>query len=307
MVPISDSIKVFVIRNENFKCKIFKKLAAVGATGAPLCRIKSPPPSHPPRSIVCSHPPARHRAGLKQASRSRRTARSQSPEIDIRPRFCWHSRSLLQHTSRCTAAAAHINIRGRAPSRFAEIFHFFPPTQRTRLRAPDASSGRASGSRFRDEVCGGHGGCEAGAARRPARGRVLRSMRRTAGVVSGLGKGVTASSVGVLFKAAGYRVSCIKIGEFCFDISRLRRPQNAAPSPSSCAVSWGSILYLRIGSLHAGSLGGAWGLGDLKHSKICGCMSNTQTRAPPSAARPVPQHRCGHHVALRARRSVCPG
>jgi len=31
-------------------------------------------------------------------------------------------------------------------------------------------------------------------------------------VVSGLGKGVTASSVGVLLKASGYRVSCIKIG-----------------------------------------------------------------------------------------------
>lgn len=33
-----------------------------------------------------------------------------------------------------------------------------------------------------------------------------------AGVVSGLGKGVTASSIGVLLKASGYRVSCIKIG-----------------------------------------------------------------------------------------------
>jgi CTP synthase len=31
-------------------------------------------------------------------------------------------------------------------------------------------------------------------------------------VVSGLGKGVTASSIGVLLKACGYRVSCIKIG-----------------------------------------------------------------------------------------------
>jgi hypothetical protein len=32
------------------------------------------------------------------------------------------------------------------------------------------------------------------------------------GVVSGLGKGVTASSVGVVLKACGLRVTCIKIG-----------------------------------------------------------------------------------------------
>ena len=34
----------------------------------------------------------------------------------------------------------------------------------------------------------------------------------TGGVVSGLGKGVTASSLGVLLKAAGYRVTSIKVG-----------------------------------------------------------------------------------------------
>lgn len=34
----------------------------------------------------------------------------------------------------------------------------------------------------------------------------------TGGVVSGLGKGVTASSIGVLLKACGLRVTCIKIG-----------------------------------------------------------------------------------------------
>lgn len=37
-------------------------------------------------------------------------------------------------------------------------------------------------------------------------------MLVTGGVVSGLGKGVTASSVGVLLKACGYRVTSIKIG-----------------------------------------------------------------------------------------------
>lgn len=36
----------------------------------------------------------------------------------------------------------------------------------------------------------------------------------TGGVVSGLGKGVTASSIGLLLKACGLRVTSIKIGIF---------------------------------------------------------------------------------------------
>lgn len=50
------------------------------------------------------------------------------------------------------------------------------------------------------------------------------------GVVSGLGKGVTASSIGVLLKASGYRVSCIKIG-----VCRL--PQPCCTSTAACLVS----------------------------------------------------------------------
>lgn len=38
----------------------------------------------------------------------------------------------------------------------------------------------------------------------------------TGGVVSGLGKGVTASSIGLLLKACGLRVTSIKIGLFLF-------------------------------------------------------------------------------------------
>lgn len=38
----------------------------------------------------------------------------------------------------------------------------------------------------------------------------------TGGVVSGLGKGVTASSIGLLLKACGLRVTAIKIGIFFF-------------------------------------------------------------------------------------------
>jgi len=41
----------------------------------------------------------------------------------------------------------------------------------------------------------------------------------TGGVVSGLGKGVTASSVGVLLKACGHRVTSIKIGPLSFDLN----------------------------------------------------------------------------------------
>ena len=37
----------------------------------------------------------------------------------------------------------------------------------------------------------------------------------TGGVVSGLGKGVTASSIGVILKACGHRVTSIKIGGCC--------------------------------------------------------------------------------------------
>lgn len=38
----------------------------------------------------------------------------------------------------------------------------------------------------------------------------------TGGVVSGLGKGVTASSIGVLLKTCGLRVTSIKIGIYRF-------------------------------------------------------------------------------------------
>lgn len=54
----------------------------------------------------------------------------------------------------------------------------------------------------------------------------------TGGVVSGLGKGVTASSIGVLLKACGLRVTSIKIG--------------LSPSPSSSpplSLSLSVVIY----------------------------------------------------------------
>lgn len=41
----------------------------------------------------------------------------------------------------------------------------------------------------------------------------------TGGVVSGLGKGVTASSIGLILKACGLRVTSIKIGPFLLSLS----------------------------------------------------------------------------------------
>lgn len=41
----------------------------------------------------------------------------------------------------------------------------------------------------------------------------------TGGVVSGLGKGVTASSIGVVLKACGLRVTSIKIGTFYIPVA----------------------------------------------------------------------------------------
>lgn len=44
------------------------------------------------------------------------------------------------------------------------------------------------------------------------KGYKMKYVLVTGGVVSGLGKGVTASSIGVLLKACGLRVTSIKIG-----------------------------------------------------------------------------------------------
>ena len=55
----------------------------------------------------------------------------------------------------------------------------------------------------------------------------------TGGVVSGLGKGVTASSIGVLLKACGKRVTSIKIGA------------PPAPAPPTLPTSLGHFLPCR--------------------------------------------------------------
>lgn len=62
------------------------------------------------------------------------------------------------------------------------------------------------------------------------RNKEMKYVLVTGGVVSGLGKGVTASSIGVLLKACGLRVTSIKIGTFfihffhlCYSFSQVKR------------------------------------------------------------------------------------
>jgi len=66
----------------------------------------------------------------------------------------------------------------------------------------------------------------------------------TGGVVSGLGKGVTASSTGVLLKSMGLRVTSIKIGEllssFYFEQSELGGLLAGLPRQLAC-------LRIRLG------------------------------------------------------------
>lgn len=78
-----------------------------------------------------------------------------------------------------------------------------PPKLRHRQAAPQARSWRRSliANSRRSSAAASIG----------ARG-AMKYVLVTGGVVSGLGKGVTASSIGVLLKACGHRVTSIKIG-----------------------------------------------------------------------------------------------
>jgi len=61
----------------------------------------------------------------------------------------------------------------------------------------------------------------------------------TGGVVSGLGKGVTASSIGVLLKACGLRVTSIKIGKLAAAVPtppvRFLKKKKELPTPALSA------------------------------------------------------------------------
>jgi hypothetical protein len=97
------------------------------------------------------------------------------------------------------------------------------------------------------------------------------------GVVSGLGKGVTASSIGVLLKSCGLRVTSIKIG--------------------ALLAGWGGQGPVG-GHLQdeRGRQAGFEGAdGGLPHPAGSGAARLTACLA---ACRPLPQYGCGHNVAI---------
>ena len=106
----------------------------------------------------------------------------------------------------------------------------------------------------------------------------------TGGVVSGLGKGVTASSIGVLLKACGHRVTSIKIGAVEERrVWRERRRKSRPPLP-----------------LVAAAVKQTASSPQKKPLALLQKKNSTKNR-------PVPQHRRRHDVPLRARRGVCTG
>jgi hypothetical protein len=70
-----------------------------------------------------------------------------------------------------------------------------------------------AGRGIEEESVGGGGGDDDGFfwPEIPGQGN-MKYVLVTGGVVSGLGKGVTASSIGVVLKACGFRITSIKIG-----------------------------------------------------------------------------------------------
>ena len=66
----------------------------------------------------------------------------------------------------------------------------------------------------------------------------------TGGVVSGLGKGVTASSIGVLLKACGLRVTSIKIGKLAAAVPtppvRFLKKKKELPTPAALSARFAS-------------------------------------------------------------------
>ena len=95
----------------------------------------------------------------------------------------------------------------------------------------------------------------------------MRYVFVTGGVVSGLGKGITASSIGLLLKAAGWKVTAIKIGAGGRRWRRLREGR------SVCFVK--RAEWLSGGLVEGGGGGKSGGVGG-------------GSRGPPSSRRPPP-------------------
>ena len=112
----------------------------------------------------------------------------------------------------------------------------------------------------------------------------------TGGVVSGLGKGVTASSIGVLLKACGHRVTSIKIGEA--EERREKREERerdgrekegrAVAAAAAAAAVAAAVVDKR----------------PLKKKKNLARPLKKKTHQPAKYNRPVPQHRRRNDVPL---------
>lgn len=134
----------------------------------------------------------------------------------------------------------------------------------------------------------------------------------TGGVVSGLGKGVTASSIGVVLKGCGLRVTSIKIGA---SVLLMNLTQGARLCCVRIPRSLDSDLRLLSHSISCAALSSKMPnsplcVGSAPLASHCPELFRSLT-APCSYAlcrvcRPLPQHRCRDHVSIRARRSVRP-
>lgn len=77
------------------------------------------------------------------------------------------------------------------------------------------SAGRAGGKAWRDGGTAGRGGgCAAPPEARCQTGRQMKYILVTGGVISGIGKGIIASSIGTILKSSGLRVTSIKIDPY---------------------------------------------------------------------------------------------
>lgn len=110
------------------------------------------------------------------------------------------SRRLLFSFQRRSVTAALLSLNatimqnGSKPHRFINCTHDdHAATPTTTLAASFSGGAAAEGKKVRNS-------------------REMKYVIVTGGVVSGLGKGVTASSIGVVLKACGLRVTSIKIG-----------------------------------------------------------------------------------------------
>ncbi len=78
---------------------------------------------------------------------------------------------------------------------------------------------------------------------------VMKYVLVSGGVVSGLGKGVTASSIGVILKNCGHRVTSVKIGMLSGSVHKCSDSRHCKFTADSIRVSQLTLLYLLLQTL----------------------------------------------------------